>query len=266
MRRFLLTLAILAVFPVSASAWGRDGHQIIAAIAARHLSPAAQAEVTALLATEGLSSLVEVSMWADLIKALRVPDQPSHVVRLPLDSSGYDAARVCKKQRCVTAAIGRYATILADRTLPVEARVTALKYIVHLVGDVHQPLHTSADTGARAVTLAGRVTTLHAVWDDDITDRQGKDWSKLAEELDSRPPPASIGTPVDWALEGRDIARDVIFKDRRLAVGGRGDALPGLPASYLDDNWPIVRERLLLAGWRLGALLDGILGVPADAD
>lgn len=264
MRFILLALAILATLPAPAFAWDRDGHQIVAGIAARHLSPSASAEVTALLATEGLSSLAEVSLWADLIKVLRFPDQPSHVIRLPLDRSGYIAARVCRKRRCVTAAIDRYAAILADRSLPVEARVTALKYIVHLVGDVHQPLHASADTGARAVTLAGKVTTLHAVWDDDIIARQGKDWRQLVIELDNRPPPASIGTPVDWALEGRDIARDVIFKDRRLAVGGRGDALPGLPQSYLDDNWPIVRERLQLAGWRLGALLDGILGKATD--
>ncbi len=266
MRCFLFALAFLAVLPAPAFAWGRSGHQTVAEIAARHLSPAATAEVRTLLGSEGLSGLPEVSLWADLIKALRVPDQPSHVVRLPLDHRGYVAARDCRKRRCVIAAIDRYAAILADRANPVAARVTALKYLVHLVGDVHQPLHASADTGARAVTLAGKVTTLHAIWDDDIVDRQGKDWRRLAEEIDSRPPPAASSTPADWALEGRDIARDVIFTDRRLVVGGRGDALPGLPASYLDDNWPIVRDRLQLAGWRLGALLDGILGARGDAD
>ena len=266
MRPVLLALVFLAALPIHAFAWGRDGHQIVAAIATRHLSPAAQAEVTALLASEGLSGLPEVSLWADLIKALRVPDQPSHVIRLPLDHSGYIAARVCETRRCATAAIDRYAAILADRSLPIEVRVTALKYIVHLVGDVHQPLHASADTGARAVMLAGKVTTLHDVWDDDIIAGQHKGWRQLAEELDNRPPPASRGTPVDWALEGRDIARDFIFKDTRLVVGGRGDALPGLSAGYLDDNWPIVRERLQLAGWRLGALLDGALGSAANPD
>lgn len=256
MRRILLVLAIIAALPAPALAWGWNGHAIVAEIASRHLSPPIKAEVEALLATEGQRSLVDISLWADLAKALRMPDQPSHVVRLPLDGGGYDPANICKKNRCAIAAVERYVAVLHDRGKPAAERLTALKYVVHLVGDLHQPLHTSADTGARAVTLAGAVTTLHAVWDDDIIARQGKDWRQLAEELDNRPPPASPGTPVDWALQGRDIARDVIFKDRRLAVGGRGNALPGLPASYLDDNWPIVRERLQMGGWRLAALLE----------
>ncbi|MDQ6434301.1 S1/P1 nuclease [Mesorhizobium sp. LHD-90] len=232
----------------------------------RHLSPAARAEVEALLGTEGAKSMAEVSLWADLIKALRIPDQPSHVVRLPLDRSGYDPATVCKRNRCLVAAIDTYAAVLADRTNPATARVTALKYLIHLVGDLHQPLHASADTGARAVVLHGTVTTLHDVWDDAIVDSRGKDRQALVDVVEAASMrPETGSTPADWALEGRDIARDTIFEDPRLETRRR-DVLPWLPKTYLDDNWPIARDRLKEGGYRLAALLDRILANGGAAD
>ncbi|MFI0846463.1 S1/P1 nuclease [Mesorhizobium sp. IMUNJ 23232] len=259
MKAILFALLIVAGASSQAFAWGRAGHAIVAEIAERHLSPESRAEVDALLATEGAKSMADVSLWADLIKALRIPDQPSHVVRLPLDHSGYDAATVCKTGRCIVAAIDRYTAVLADRSNPATARVTALKYLIHLVGDLHQPLHTSADTGATAVVLDGSVTRLHDVWDDAIIESRGKDWQTLAVavEADAIVPDTS-STPADSALEGRDIARDTIFADPRLETRRR-DVLPWLPKTYLDDNWPIVRKRLKQGGYRLAALLNRAL-------
>lgn len=266
MIRILLVLALLAADPASALAWGRAGHAIVADIAARHLSPEARSQVDALLATEGSATMAEVSLWADLIKALRIPDQPSHVVRLPLDHSGYDRAKVCKSGRCVIAAIDTYVAVLADRSNPATARVTALKYLIHLVGDLHQPLHTSADTGARAVMLNGSVTTLHDVWDDAIIDNQDKDWHALIAvvEADAVVPDTS-SAPADWALEGRDVARDRIFTDPRLETHRR-DVLPWLSKTYLDDNWPIVRQRLKQGGYRLASLLNRALDKAPNAN
>ncbi|MEQ1953142.1 S1/P1 nuclease [Mesorhizobium sp. CN2-181] len=266
MKAILLALTLICAVPLQAQAWGRAGHAIVAEIAERHLSPAARAEVDALLATEGAKSMADVSLWADLIKALRIPDQPSHVVRLPLDHSGYDPAKVCKTGRCVVAAIDRYSAVLADRSNPTTARVTALKYLIHLVGDLHQPLHASADTGARAVALDGSVTRLHDVWDDAIIDSLGKDWQTLVAVVEADATVPDTGsTPADWALEGRDIARDTIFTDARLQTGRR-DVLPWLPKAYLGDNWPIVRQRLKQGGYRLAALLDQALGTAPSAE
>ena len=266
MIRILLVLMLLAADPVLALAWGRSGHAIVAEIAESHLSPEARGEVDALLATEGSATMADVSLWADLIKALRIPNQPSHVVRLPLDHSGYDAAKICKTGRCIIAAIDTYAAVLADRGNQPTARVTALKYLIHLVGDLHQPLHTSADTGARAVMLNGSVTTLHDVWDDAIIDHQGKDWHALVAVVEADAIVPNTGSaPADWALEGRDIARNVIFADPRLDAGSRRDVLPWLPDAYLDDNWPIVRDRLKQGGYRLAELLNRVLSAPAPA-
>jgi hypothetical protein len=266
MMRILLVLVLCAADPASALAWGRAGHAIIAEIAERHLSPEARRQVDRLLATEGAKSMAEVSLWADLIKALRIPGQPSHVVRMPLDHIGYDAAKICKTGRCIVAAIDAYSAVLADRDNEATARVTALKYLVHLVGDLHQPLHASADTGARAVMLDGSVTRLHDIWDDAIIDNQGADWRAMVDTVEADAiVPDTGSTPADWALEGRDIARDRIFMDPRLETRRR-DVLPWLPKTYLDDNWPIVRQRLKQGGYRLAALLDRALDKAPDAD
>jgi len=258
--RILLASALAVLLPAHAFAWGLSGHAIVAEIAARHQSPGARAEVSALLASEGQQSLADISLWADMAKALRMPNQPSHVVRLPLDDSAYDPAKVCRRNRCAVAAVDTYAAILADRARPTPERLAALKYVVHLVGDLHQPLHTSADTGGRAVVLSGTVTTLHAVWDDSIIDSHKAAWRALVEIVEAAPTgPVEASTPAGWALEGRDIARDVIFKDTRIVAGQRTEAMPMLKDSYFDDNWPIVRARLKQAGLRLALLLDEML-------
>jgi hypothetical protein len=250
----LLALAVIAALPAQAFAWGSGGHAIVAEIASRHLSARAKAEVSALLAGQGQASLAGISLWADMVKALGITHEPSHVVRLPLDHSAYDPAKVCKTGRCATAAVETYSAILRDRSKPGADRLAALKYLVHLVGDLHQPLHTSADTGGRAVAVSGEKTTLHAVWDAAIIDSRQTDWRALVALVETAPTgPVEPSTPVGWALEGRDIARDMIFADARLAAARHGALLP---AGYLDDNWPIVRTRLKQAGLRLALLLD----------
>ena len=153
-----------------------------------------------------------------------------------------------------------------DWSKPDSERLAALKYLVHLVGDLHQPLHTSADTGGRAVVASGEKTTLHAVWDDAIIDSRKTDWRVLVDAVEAAPTgPVEPSTPVGWALEGRDIARDVIFADADLAASRHGGAPPTLPDSYPDDNWPIVRARLKQAGLRLLSFSMKRSATPTDA-
>ena len=141
MKHILIVLAFVIGGIAPAFAWGASGHLIVADVASLHLSPATKKEVAALLATQGFTALNQISMWADLVKFLNVPNQPSHVVRLPLDDSGYDEKKNCGNRRCAVLAIETYTKVLRDRTKSKKERMTALKYLVHLVGDVHQPLH-----------------------------------------------------------------------------------------------------------------------------
>lgn len=254
--------ALLAAGP--AFSWSASGHMIVAQIAARHLTREAGLEVQKLLAAQQQKSMPAVANWADQLRAT-LPDTslPLHTVRLPLDNRSYDPKRDCRKRGCVLSALALNTTVLEDFSAGTPARATALNYIIHFVGDVHQPLHTSIDIGLRDVQLNGEVTTLHKVWDTRIVRRQGKPWRKLAEEIDGDGacPANDVSAPLDWALEGRAIARDDLFTDPRLRTGKQAI----LGDDYLDENWPVVRKRLKQAGCRLAALLNRTLTRPPEA-
>ena len=244
-----------------AAAWTDAGHRIVAQIASEHLTPEARRQVARLLDAQNASSLPDISMLADLAMAVPMLGQPSHVVHMPLDGRAYDPARDCRKGRCALAALDRNLEILRDPQASPASRAAALAMVVHLVGDLHQPLHTSADTGQRKVRWNGQQMTIHALWDHEITAARGTDWRSLASEVGAKGCSDVAGTdPVIWAGEGRDLARDEILADPRLAGAGKGD----LPQAYAGENWPIVRERLRLAGCRLGELLNRSLADGAD--
>jgi hypothetical protein len=156
---------LLGSLSVTAHAWGTEGHQVIASLAERQLTPAARAEVNSLLALEPGETLVSISTWAD---EHRSPQTAAwHYVNFPRDSCTYDANRDCPVGKCVIEAINRQADILRS-SAPDEKRLTALKYLVHLVADVHQPLHAGYrdDKGGNLYQLQTfmRGSNLHARW------------------------------------------------------------------------------------------------------
>jgi hypothetical protein len=134
-----LVLGLMACLATSnAMAWGTDGHQVIALIAQSQLTPKALAEVERLLALEPGETLVSVSTWAD---EHRNPTSAAwHYVNFPSDGCTYDAQRDCPDGKCVVDAINRQLDVLTS-SAPDDKRLNALKYLVHFVGDVHQPLH-----------------------------------------------------------------------------------------------------------------------------
>jgi hypothetical protein len=151
---------------------------------------------------------------------------------------------------------------LRDRSKPKKERMKALKYIVHLVGDLHQPLHATVDNGVTVVKIGGKKERLHEVWDDTIIQHEGFFPWVLAKKVDKGNRSVDPSTPAGWAIEGRNLARDVILKDDRLKAGNK--QVVTLPKSYLNDNWPIVRTRLREAGYRLAYLLNDALGSQAS--
>jgi hypothetical protein len=220
----------------------------------RDLTPEAQQEVGRLLAVQGATSLADVSMWADFAKAVPFLGQPSHVVHMPLDGRPYDPARDCRKGRCALAALDQYETMLRDPAADAASQSTALNMVVHLVGDLHQPLHTSADTGQRRIIWRGKTMSLHRFWDEEIVAARGADLYVLAAEVGAAGcADAGDAGALAWAEEGRDIARDTILSDPR--VNGTGTELP---QTYADEAWPIVKQRLRLAGCRLAEVLNGV--------
>jgi hypothetical protein len=167
----------VAVDPVPARAWGRDGHQIVAALAQSLLTPRARAEADALPAVVGGESFVAASNWPDRIRRERPETARWHFVDIEVGSGPYDEARDCPHRAWATAKIEDFRAELADARLDPERRGEALRWLIHMVGDVHQPLHAADrhDRGGNDLKVSvsgasGRSseTNLHRFWDVDL--------------------------------------------------------------------------------------------------
>lgn len=236
-----------------AMAWGRTGHAIIANIAEAQLTASALKHARALLAMDGASHLADIASWADENKGL--PGSPEHGVRLHFDAPVN--TNNCHSHFCVTGGITFYEHQLADPSLPATQRETALKYVVHLIGDVHQPLHCVVTGFSRTpVIFEGRQQTLHKVWDDGIIKEHGGDASQIAQSLLREHANVPLGgTPTDWAVESRDTAQQEIFKD---VLAGSSTSVV-LPPDYAEKHWPTAARRLIQAGDRLALYLNEAL-------
>jgi hypothetical protein len=262
-----------------AEAWGPEGHAIVAEIAEARLSGPARTQIVQLLSQEGHQHLDEVASWADDYRESHRETAPWHFVDIPLSASGYDASRDCAGGNCVVAQIQHFAAVLADKTAAASDRLMALKFVVHFVGDIHQPLHCedNGDKGGNDVSLTyfDRATNLHAVWDGgvieqalgvtlgphfapnlaatqkeatilgrNIRDDQAMSWAPagMASRLDV--------VTVQWANDSQVLARTAY---RELPPTPRPD---GWDQTYQGDVWPIIRTQLTRAGVRLAELLN----------
>ena len=246
----LAAATVLAcVSPSGAWAWGSEGHEVVALVADGLLTAKARAQVDAILAAEPGATLVSISNWADQTRSSVTA--PWHYVNLPRDSDCvYSPPRDCPTGACVVNALRSQAERLSTAASR-DTQLAALKYIVHLVGDIHQPLHAAFadDRGGNSYQLQafGRGTNLHSVWDTALIAHIDTRAAGLASAVQSLPrPDASVAfAPEDWAMESCRIASQPgFYPDRRL------------DQAYLDVYEPVATTRLLLAALRLAALLN----------
>jgi len=252
-------IALLSV-PGQAFAWGAEGHEIVASLALRELTPAARGQVARLLGGEAM--MIHDANWADEVRDQRRDTGVWHYVDIPLAAAGYDRRRDCPRGDCVVAQIEYDARLLTDRRANAQARAEALRFLIHFVADVHQPLH-AADDGDRGgndvhVGIGRERATLHKVWDVDVVQGLGFDTGDVAGGLARSITPAQRkawmqGTPAAWADEAHAIARDQIYP----AVAGRRSLR--LPRDYADREAAVTRLQLAKAGLRLAWLLNTTL-------
>jgi S1/P1 Nuclease len=269
MMALAVTLACLAAGP--AAAWGPEGHSIIAEIAQRRLTPQAAAMVAELLGRG--HSLAAIASWADDIRDERPQTYNWHFVDIPLGVPTYDAKRDCKpdaqKGDCIVLELGRVRDDL--RCAKGETRAEALKFAVHFVGDIHQPLHTvlealggnsiKVDVFMRGMTCTGTCepthtpSNFHMAWDIDLIHATVWDWGHYVDRLEGgwlksdEAKKAGIdgGTPEQWANETHAVAP--IAWNARPADNVLGDG-------YYRAMLPILDRQLGLAGLRLARFLN----------
>jgi S1/P1 Nuclease len=258
-----LILAFLLIAPSDSFGWGADGHKIVANIAEARLTPGALAQVQALL--DG-AHLADVASWADEVRRDRPATSRWHYVDIPYDATSYDPARDCQVTDhgdCVIAEIGRAEKMLGDASLRKLERAEALKFLVHFVGDMHQPLHCierkdpatgNGDAGGNAVRVVffGQAANLHAVWDSGIVAHGGVTLEQVQKWLATQDERAlAQSDPIQWALAAHALAVShtyVIPDDHQL-----GD-------EYVKRNVEVVVAQLGSAGIRLAAILNATLG------
>ncbi len=245
-------------FPHHARAWGRTGHRVLARVAASRLSTHTRKEVKTLLSGR---SLAAVSTLPDEWRKTTRPETAHwHFVDIPKDETTYDQARDCPNGDCVIEAIARQQTILADHTRPKKARTEALIFLIHLVGDAHQPLHCADDhdRGGNDVQVKffGEDTNLHAVWDDSLIKKTQLSEAAYAKKLTTWLSSQSVtdlqsGAVTDWALEAHQLAKEHAYGDV--------PASKRLGAKYFKSAIPVVDEQLAKAAVRLAKILNDTL-------
>ena len=255
-----LLAALFVGLATPAWAWGPQGHEVVALLAGQHLSGPARAQVGHLLG--GSAGMVHDSNWADEIRDRRRDTSPWHYVDIPLAARAYDAIRDCGRGDCVVAQIEKQARLLANRRLGDDARREALRFLIHLTADLHQPLHAedNDDRGGNQVrvTIGRKRATLHRIWDGEVVEALGRDTAGIAGGIERSLSPQerkawAQGTPAQWANEAHAIARERIYPP----LQGRHEIR--LPRDYAVRQADITRMQLAKAGLRLAFLLNNTL-------
>jgi hypothetical protein len=272
-----VVVPLLALWQVSAWAFGPVGHEVVAYIAEDRLLPATRQKINAILAQD--EDLASIANWADQVRATSRPETaPWHFIDIEVrqNVTEADEPRFCTNQDCVVAQIEADINVLKDDTQSKPKKVEALKFLVHFIGDVHQPLHCADDTdrggneksvhfktpGTRSRT--GTKIKLHALWDHLIEVKTAEDPRDLATELEKditsqNEKDWSKGEAKDWAWESFTIAHDDIYSE--FDPGPTDPTGVQTPADYYTGKMrTIVDRQLEKAGVRLAHVLNSICG------
>jgi hypothetical protein len=266
--RRILPLALACLWAPAVHTWGVEGHHIVARIALSRLTPEAKGAVQALL---GADDFVSASTWADEVRSRRPETYNWHFVDIPVDAISYDAVRDCKPSSrgdCIIAELERARRGIADTSLSAEARKEALKFLIHFVGDLHQPLHATdnQDRGGNDVhvTLAGAAArgsvNLHSVWDTTLISARGLGDAAYADLLiaDLKAHPVE-GGPIDfvrWAEQAHEVGVQVTYAYPGFSPTGPPKEAIALDDPYLKKAEPTIDRQLTVAGVRLALVLN----------
>lgn len=254
-----LLLALLPICLPAAYGWGWTGHRAIARIAENHLTDNAAAAIRDLL---GQESLPDVSTWADEIRSREEwrYTAPWHYVNVPEGESYAESEKYPEGD--IIVALRQSEATLRNRGAPRQRRIEALKFLVHFIGDLHQPMHAglASDRGGNRIEVRWMSdpdpTNLHFVWDNhliDAGDLEFDEWAKLLDHAATEQVREWQSTSyVDWMEESRQHRREAYEFPRNRPLGG----------DYLHKHLPVVRLRLLQAGIRLAGMLNSVFALP----
>jgi hypothetical protein len=272
MKKAIAVFALLLFVTGQLPAWGVKGHMIVARLAESRLTSATKKNIRLLLENDDLAA---VSLWADDIRKERGETFAWHFVDIPRNADAFSSPRDCFRphdqnpaaqtdhHNCVVDRIDLFRQTLADPNASRNDRVEALKFLVHFVGDVHQPLHDVDEArGGNDIKVPAFGSdkcgdypcNLHAVWDYSLIEHAGYSETEYVRRLnrlikESRLEERRGGRPEDWANQSHGLAREIL--DEQAA---------SVDEAYYRANIAMVDQQLALAGLRLAALLNDTLG------
>lgn len=263
-RRAALPLLLVSLFATNALAWGPAGHRITARLAQDKLSDATEQKVRAILGQRWMSDVANLpdGWWHDNDGARFT--QHWHYVNTPISEEAYDAARDCPGDQCVIEQLNDLSAVLSDPNASGEAKKEALIYVIHFVGDIHQPFHNGSgildgqsDRGGNRINVRfdGGTRNLHSVWDGGLIGKRAlsiADWVDYLKDevlpgLDEAA--ASGGTPADWSNESHSIGQEQRVENNTT-----------LSDEYVRNAQPIIDDRLAKGALRLAKLIEDALG------
>ncbi|HRW99129.1 MAG TPA: S1/P1 nuclease [Cyclobacteriaceae bacterium] len=254
MAKILLTVLVVGISYSAAYPWGATGHRVIGEVAGQYLTGKAKKKLATLLQGE---SLAIAGTWMDEVRSNRKYDYMAdwHWVTIPEGTRYADTEK--NPNGDIIEAIDRMVKKLKSGGLTRTDEAESLKVLIHLIGDIHQPLHvgTGDDRGGNdtKVKWMGRSSNLHRVWDSDIIDETKLSYTEMAAALD-RPPKTEVNKlqssgVLDWARESMAL---------RKRVYDIGDGQLGYDYTY--QHLQTVERRLMEAGIRLAGILNSIYG------
>lgn len=294
--RLFAPLALLAAQP--ALAWGDYAHRLTGSIAWSQLTPAARAQVRRLLRSERrletpncrLANIEDASVWPDCVRG-QYRDRfgfsaPWHYQNISV-CGAFDINAKCADGDCVTAQIPRQQAILADRSRPPHERLQAFAFLVHFIGDMHQPLHIGdkADLGGNNVRAAfgfkaPERMNLHRIWDSDLAERALTEPPAIAPQRITRAqrraftagPADTAARVAEWARAAWEISRTTAYPELQFHPDSCPipvDARRALPRGMVTPDYvakatPAVRDQVAKAGTRIALLVnEALVGRPA---
>ncbi|KPH58023.1 S1/P1 Nuclease [Pseudoalteromonas porphyrae] len=243
----------------NASAWGQNGHRIIGQIAEVHLTPTTQSALLPLLEGE---SLAQISTWADEMRSdpsafWQKKSSRWHYINAPDSTTGFihNHNHSLNKDTVTNILEGIHFSIntLKDKKSSIDAKRFSLRFLVHLVGDSHQPFHAGRkeDRGGNniSVTFFGQDTNLHSLWDTKLIENENLSYTEFAHFINSNDKLLIAdylqSTPAMWLEESNNIA-NVIYNKNETKISYQ----------YIYTNMPIIKTRLQQSGIRLSGLLN----------
>jgi hypothetical protein len=277
-------VALLLLLAARAPAWYPEGHEVVAMIAADNLTPRASAAIARILEVADEKRAVAEAMAAASIR----PDtefradpstHPWHYIALCLQDTRSDLHARCPGGNCVTAKIDEYTRRLKDRDYDHWGAASDLAFLIHFVGDVHQPLHAAGNSDRGGTCQPVEVTppeeNLHFAWDDAVV-------VELEHQLGTHSPratatalerihprskvPAKPASAEQMAWESHELAKTDVYgalhiPERPCSPAACQSATPGkvvMSDAYMKREARVAGTRLAQAGYRLAAILNGI--------